>query len=92
MTKTPHNYGFTDAQNLNLGIRSLGWKLDYKKAVIVTSDGDFYSLVRHLYALDKLEAVLSPSVHCSKLLRKGGKEKIVYMDNLKARLEFIRAK
>jgi len=31
MTKTPRNYAFIDAQNLNLGIRSLGWKLDYKK-------------------------------------------------------------
>ncbi|MGH9838125.1 MAG: thiamine pyrophosphate-binding protein [Blastocatellia bacterium] len=62
---------------------------EFDKAVIVTSDGDFYSLVRHLYALDKLEVVLSPSVHCSKLLRKESKEKIIYMDNLKARLEFI---
>ena len=24
------NYAFIDGQNLNLGIRSLGWKLDYK--------------------------------------------------------------
>lgn len=164
MTKAPHNYAFIDAQNLNLGIRSLGWKLDYgkfrkylmekyavgtaymflgfvnnnqrlysklqksgfvlvfkpvitdangnikgnvdadlvlqamidlaefDKAVIVTSDGDFYSLVRHLYSLDKLEVVLSPSVHCSKLLRKEGKEKIIYMDNLRARLELIGVK
>src|SRR5262245_41628819 len=40
----------------------------FEKAVLVTSDGDFYSLVRHLYELDKLEVVLSPSVkHCSTL-------------------------
>ena len=25
------NYAFIDSQNLNLGIRSLGWKIDYKK-------------------------------------------------------------
>lgn len=25
------NYAFIDSQNLNLGVRSLGWKLDYKK-------------------------------------------------------------
>ncbi|MBP7837474.1 hypothetical protein KA021_02120, partial [Candidatus Saccharibacteria bacterium] len=24
-------YAFIDSQNLNLGIKSLGWKLDYKK-------------------------------------------------------------
>ena len=25
------NYAFIDSQNLNLGVRSLGWRLDYKK-------------------------------------------------------------
>ena len=25
------NYAFIDSQNLNLGIRSLGWHVDYKK-------------------------------------------------------------
>lgn len=26
-----NNYAFIDSQNLNLGVRSLGWKIDYKK-------------------------------------------------------------
>ncbi|GHU65205.1 hypothetical protein AGMMS49983_12520 [Clostridia bacterium] len=26
-----NNYAFIDSQNLNLGVRSLGWKLDYRK-------------------------------------------------------------
>ena len=26
-----NNYAFIDSQNLNLGIKSLGWKLDFKK-------------------------------------------------------------
>jgi uncharacterized LabA/DUF88 family protein len=161
MKKLARNYAFIDAQNLNLGIQSLGWKLDYKrfrtylrekysvevaymflgyvpqyqrlysslqkagfvlnfkpvvmdgdgkfkgnvdadlvlqvmidldefdKAVLVTSDGDFYSLVRYLYELDKLEIVLSPSIkHCSILLRKAAKEKIVYMGNLGKKLGY----
>jgi uncharacterized LabA/DUF88 family protein len=161
MEKNARNYAFIDAQNLNLGIQELGWKLDYRKfrrylrekyavevaymflgfvtsnqrlysalqkagfvlnfkpvvldgqgkfkgnadadlvlqvmidleefdqAVLVTSDGDFYSLVRHLYELDKLKVVLSPSVkHCSSLLRKEAKEKIVYMSNLRKKLEY----
>src|SRR3989344_5693221 len=29
--KTENNYAFIDSQNLNLGVQSLGWKLDYKK-------------------------------------------------------------
>lgn len=31
MKKSQANYAFIDSQNLNLGIRSLGWNLDYKK-------------------------------------------------------------
>ncbi len=29
--KKLNNYAFIDSQNLNLGVKSLGWKLDYKK-------------------------------------------------------------
>ena len=31
MKKRIANYAFIDSQNLNLGVRSLGWRLDYKK-------------------------------------------------------------
>ncbi len=32
MEKRPtNNYAFIDSQNLNLGVRSLGWMIDYKK-------------------------------------------------------------
>ncbi|CAN5667890.1 hypothetical protein BH23PAT2_BH23PAT2_00830 [soil metagenome] len=31
MKKLNNNYAFIDSQNLNLGVRSLGWRLDYKK-------------------------------------------------------------
>ncbi len=154
-----NNFAFIDAQNVHLGIKSLGWELDwgrfrvylrdkykvteaylfigylsdnqklyeylqkvgfilifkplvftkdgvakgncdadlvlhtvlkinsYDKAIIVTSDGDFYSLVRHLYESKKLLFVLSPYVKtCSKLLRKEAKEKIYSMDNLRHKL------
>lgn len=30
-TKRPTNYAFIDSQNLNLGVRSSGWRLDYRK-------------------------------------------------------------
>jgi len=156
-----NNYAFIDSQNLNLGIQSLGWKLDhrrfriylkekynvsvaylfigyvqnnqdlysflqaagyvlifkptlpdkdgeikgnidadlvlqamidynkYDKAVIVSSDGDFYSLVKYLYKNNKLERVISPYVKtCSVLLKKTAKEKIVFMENLQKKLEY----
>lgn len=31
MKKPQANYAFIDSQNLNLGVRSLGWRLDYRK-------------------------------------------------------------
>ena len=60
----------------------------YDRAVIVSSDGDFYSLVKYLYSNKKLEVVISPYVDtCSVLLRKSAKEKIVFMNNLREKLE-----
>ena len=62
---------------------------EYDKAVIISSDGDFYSLVKYLYKNNKLKIVLSPYTKtCSSLLRKEAKEKIVYMDNLKKKLNY----
>jgi len=154
-------YTFIDSNNLNLGVQSLGWKLDckrfriylkerynvstaylfigyvptnqdlysslqkagyvlifkptlpdkdgrvkgnidadlvlqamidfknYDKAIIVTSDGDFHSLVKYLYEQNKLLFVISPYVKtCSVLLKKAAKEKIVFMDNLRKKLEY----
>ena len=138
--KKENNFAFIDGQNLNLGIQSLNWKLDftrfrkylaekysvntayyfigfmpgnqqlysklqkagyvlifkptipdsegnikgnidadlvlqamidflnYDNAIIVSSDGDFYSLVKHLYQNNKLRFVMSPYVKtCSTL-------------------------
>jgi len=60
---------------------------DYDKAVIVSSDGDFYSLARHLYNDNKLAAVLSPHTKtCSRLLKKSAKEKMFYMDKLENKI------
>ncbi len=154
-------YAFIDSNNLNLGIETLGWKLDwrkfriymkekynvstaylfigyvptnqdlysslqkagyvlvlkptipdkdgntkgnidadlvlqvmidysnYDKAIIVSSDGDFYSLVKYLYENGKLRLVMSPyNKTCSSLLKKSAKEKIVFMNNLREKLEY----
>lgn len=161
MENRENNYAFIDSQNLNLGIRYLGWKLsykkfrvylhetwgvkkayifigyndsqqelyrslqeagyvlifkpmleyrdgtckgnvdadlvlramidikDYRKAVIVSSDGDFYCLVEYLREIKKLETVLSPVLEkCSKLLKRAAKEKIYFLDNLRNKLEY----
>jgi len=160
MQKPLRNFAFIDGQNLYLGIKSLGWGLDYKKfrvylkekyavktafiflgylpanqrlygaleesgyklvfkpvipnsrgepkgnvdadlvfqamldynkynqAVIVTSDGDFYRLVQYIYSQGKLKAVLSPyDKTCSVLLKRSAREKIIYLNNLKDKLQ-----
>ena len=62
---------------------------NYDKALIVTSDGDFYCLVRYLYNKDKLKMVLSPNREsCSNLLMRAAKEKINFLDNLRKKLEY----
>ncbi len=160
MLKQENNYAFIDSQNVHLGIKTLGWDLDWKKfrvylrekysiknayifigmvtakndlykylqecgfilifkptvadpdgkikgncdadlvlhtmlekenfnkAVIVSSDGDFYSLVRYLYTNGKLEMVLSPHRKtCSKLLKGEAKEKINYLNDARTKIE-----
>lgn len=42
---------------------------NYHQAVIISGDGDFYSLVKYLVATDKLRALLVPSRKYSNLLR-----------------------
>src|SRR3989338_8052180 len=44
MKKKKKNYAFIDSQNLNLAIRELGWKLDFKK---------FRIYLRNKYSIDK---------------------------------------
>lgn len=163
MKKPQRNSAFIDSQNVNLGVRSLGWALDwrrfraylasrydvttaylflgflpenqalyrslqragfvlifkevtysddgkpkgnvdaelvlqamidyneYDQAVIVTSDGDFGCLVRHLRQQDKLRIVLSPTrERCSALLKKAAQGYIRYLDQVRHQLEYRR--
>ena len=156
-------YAFIDSQNLNLGVRSQGWKLDwrkfrqylrnkynvtkaylfigevpgnellyiflqesgyilifkptlehyengqvktkgnvdaelvlhtmihykhYKKAIIVSGDGDFHCLIEYLVGESKLLKVLAPTRHYSGLLRKFNKNNyIIRIDLLRSSLE-----
>ncbi|MDP3763797.1 MAG: NYN domain-containing protein, partial [bacterium] len=62
---------------------------EYDKAVLVTSDGDFYSLVEHLYQNNKLEVLLSPDgANCSGLLKQTAKDRIQFMNELQNLLEY----
>lgn len=62
---------------------------NYEKAVIVTSDGDFYCLVHYLKGMGKLECLLAPCRQgCSHLLKKAAGSRIAFMDNLRGKLEY----
>lgn len=160
-----NNYAFIDGQNLNAGIESAGWKLDYKKfreylkdkwgvkrayiflgfmeehqdlynalqeagfilyfkplirhedstikgnidadmvlqvmvdlarydkAVIITGDGDFAGLIRHLASENKLKQVVIPNREKYSSLFKRVEEYnryFTYIDNLKSQLSYGR--
>lgn len=63
---------------------------NYRNAIIVSSDGDFYSLVQHLNECGKLKAVISSDKkNCSTLLKQSAKDKLQYMYDLRKKLEHI---
>ena len=64
----------------------------YKKAIIVTSDGDFACLAEYLKSKGKLQIVIACSKGgCSHLLEKAiGPEYICYIDELRKKLEYYK--
>ena len=60
----------------------------FDRAVIVSGDGDYYSLVRHLRLQDKLLAVLSPNrQYCSTLLKKEARGRLWFVEDLRPSIE-----
>jgi uncharacterized LabA/DUF88 family protein len=85
LTNTTKPKGNCDA---DLVLNVMLEKDNFDQAVIVTSDGDFYSLVKYLYREKKLKAVLSAHInHCSGLLKKEAQGKISYLQDFKKGLE-----
>ena len=61
---------------------------NYDKAVIVTGDGDYYSLVAHLTNQDKLAAVMAPNrKFCSSLLRRSAGGSLRYVEDIRNLVE-----
>lgn len=64
---------------------------DYNKAVIVTGDGDFYCLVNHFIAKNKLEKLLVPNQHSySQLLRRFPSQHLAFVSDLEVKLSYKR--
>ena len=62
--------------------------LNYNKALIVSGDGDFYCLIDYLKKQNKLLKVMIPNQHKYSSLLRGFMSDIVFMNNLKGKLEF----
>ena len=61
----------------------------YDKALVVTGDGDFYCLISYLIKKKKLLKLMIPNQDkYSSLYRKKVKKHIVFMNNLKKKLEY----
>jgi|SRR3989344_1109827 len=77
--------GNCDADLVLRSVRDV-FETSYDKAVIVSSDGDYASLVQFLIDKDKMRMVVSPSNKCSLLLRKTGVS-IVFLRDIKTLVE-----
>ncbi len=60
---------------------------NYSKAIIVSGDGDFYSLIEYLLSRQKLAWVMAPNWQYSTLLKPFEKN-IINLDKLRGRLEY----
>lgn len=64
---------------------------EYQQAVIVTGDGDFYSLINYLRKKNKLQCVLVPNMNkYSGLLKKTAQKHIAFMNGLRGKLGYKR--
>ncbi|MBA2518142.1 MAG: NYN domain-containing protein [Chloroflexia bacterium] len=61
----------------------------YDRAVLVSGDGDYYSLVAHLRTENKLGAILSPNRgYCSTLLKKEARGRLWYIEDMRHLVEY----
>ena len=75
--------------DVDLTLHTVDLMDDYEKALLITSDGDFASLVRHLKGKGQFKAVLSPNrKHTSFLLRKATASdgSIQYLDDVRRKI------
>ena len=77
--KKPATKGNVDTDVVLYAVKEMP---NYHKAVIVSGDGDYYSLVEYLISKDKLLNVMAPNIRWSTLLRPFEKH-IVRVDSFK---------
>jgi uncharacterized LabA/DUF88 family protein len=74
--------------DVDLTLHAVDLEREYDAAVLLTSDGDFASLVHYLRKREKLKVVLSPHrAHTSRLLRRAaGTGKLEYLEAVRSKI------
>ncbi len=80
----PPMKGNVDTDLVLWAMKELG---NYQKAIIVSGDGDFFSLVEYLHSKKRLLHVMTPSGHYSQLYN-AYKDNIVQLDHYKRTLQY----
>jgi uncharacterized LabA/DUF88 family protein len=75
----------------DLVLHTMKERNNYSKAVIVSGDGDFYSLVEYLVQNNKLQCLLAPNIRWSSLLKPFEKY-IVRVDSFKREVFYANVK
>lgn len=84
-----NNYAFIDSQNLYLGVKSQGWKIDYDRFFVYLKDK---YLVEYLDKKHKLLKLMIPNKHgFSRLLRKF-RQYVVYIQDLREKISLKKNK
>lgn len=80
----PPMKGNVDTDLVLWAMKELG---NYQKAIIVSGDGDFFSLVEYLHSKKRLLHVMTPSGHYSQLYN-AYKDYVIQLDHYKRVLEY----
>ncbi len=79
--------------DVELALQTMIEFLTYDKAVIVSGDGDFYCLAKHLFSNKKLKKIIVPNESCySRLFKRLDNNKysqVTFMNLLKDKLEYF---
>ena len=76
MDRLSNNYAFIDSQNLNLGVKSQGWDLNFSRFRQLLRDkykvekAYLFIGIEYLIKQNKLRKIIVPNTHFSSLLRK----------------------
>ncbi len=92
-----HKDGTTKGNcDADLVLRAMIEYVNYDKAIIVSGDGDYYSLVDYLKTQEKLEQLIIPNeLRYSALLKKVNDEHLKYisfLNRMRSKLEYINSK